>query len=55
MKTFKEFQEQIAPKPLGPMRTVQGKKIMPRPLDMRTPEQKMDNVKGQAYRKFGHY
>jgi hypothetical protein len=55
MKTFKQFLEQIAPKPLGPIRTPQGKKIMQRPLDMRTPEQKMDNVKGQAYRKFGSY
>ena len=55
MKTFKQFQEQIAPSRGGV--AVQGSdgkitKIVP-PLDLRTVDQKMENVKNRVRARFG--
>ena len=55
MKTFKQFKEQITPSKGGV--AVQGSdgkitKMVP-PVDLRTLERKMQNVKNQAIAKFG--
>ena len=55
MKTFKQFQEQIAPSRGGV--AVQGSdgkitKMVP-PLDLRTVDQKMENVKNRVRARFG--
>ena len=55
MKTFKQFKEQIAPSKGGI--AVQGSdgkitKMVP-PVDLRTLDRKMQNVKNQAIAKFG--
>ena len=55
MKTFKQFQEQIAPSRGGV--AVQGSdgkitKIV-LPLDLRTVDQKMENVKNRVRARFG--
>ena len=55
MKTFKQFQEQIAPSRGGvAVQTSDGKitKIVP-PLDLRTVDQKMENVKNRVRARFG--
>ena len=55
MKTFKQFQEQIAPTPGGvAVRGSDGKitKMVP-PVDLRSIERKMENVKNQARARFG--
>ena len=55
MKTFKQFKEQITPSKGGI--AVQGSdgkitKMVP-PVDLRTLDRKMQNVKNQAIAKFG--
>jgi len=55
MKTFKQFKEQITPSKGGV--AVQGSdgkitKMVP-PVDLRTLDRKMQNVKNQAIAKFG--
>jgi hypothetical protein len=55
MKTFKQFKEQITPSKGGV--AVQGSdgkitKMVP-PIDLRTLDRKMQNVKNQAIAKFG--
>ena len=55
MKTFKQFQEQIAPSRSGV--AVQGSdgkitKMVP-PVDLRTVDQKMENVKNRVRARFG--
>ena len=55
MKTFKQFQEQIAPTRGGvAVRGSDGKitKMVP-PIDLRSVERKMENVKNQARARFG--
>jgi hypothetical protein len=55
MKTFKQFQEQIAPSRSGvAVRGSDGKitKMVP-PVDLRSIERKMENVKNQARARFG--
>ena len=55
MKTFKQFQEQIAPSRSGvAVRGSDGKitKMVP-PVDLRSIERKMENVKNQARERFG--
>ena len=55
MKTFKQFQEQIAPSRSGvAVKGSDGKitKMVP-PVDLRTVDQKMDNVKNQVRARFG--
>ena len=55
MKTFKQFQEQIAPSRSGvAVRGSDGKitKMVP-PIDLRSIERKMENVKNQARARFG--
>ena len=55
MKTFKQFQEQIAPSRSGvAVKGSDGKitKMVP-PVDLRTLDQKMDNVKNQVRTRFG--
>ena len=55
MKTFKQFQEQIAPTRSGvAVRGSDGKitKMVP-PVDLRTVERKMENVKNQVRARFG--
>ena len=55
MKTFKQFQEQIAPTRSGvAVRGSDGKitKMVP-PIDLRSVERKMENVKNQARARFG--
>tara|TARA_A100001035_G_C27362275_1_gene311956 strand:- start:155 stop:349 length:195 start_codon:yes stop_codon:yes gene_type:complete len=48
MKTFQTFMEQIVPKKQKYLRDLTGKKLMNMPLDLRSIEQKMFNVKYQA-------
>ena len=55
MKTFKQFQEQIAPTRSGvAVRGSDGKitKMVP-PVDLRSVERKMENVKNQVRARFG--
>ena len=55
MKTFKQFQEQIAPTRGGvAVRGSDGKitKMVP-PVDLRSVERKMENVKNQVRARFG--
>ena len=55
MKTFRQFQEQIAPTRGGvAVRGSDGKitKMVP-PVDLRTIEQKMENVKNRVRARFG--
>ena len=55
MKTFKQFQEQIAPSRSGvAVRGSDGKitKMVP-PVDLRSIERKIENVKNQARARFG--
>jgi len=55
MKTFKQFQEQIAPTRGGvAVRGSDGKitKMVP-PVDLRTVDRKMENVKNQVRARFG--
>ena len=55
MKTFKQFQEQIAPSRSGvAIRGSDGKitKMVPA-VDLRTIEQKMENVKNRVRARFG--
>ena len=48
MKTFEIFMEQIAPKKQKYLRDITGKKLGDMPLDLRSIEQKILNVKYQA-------
>ncbi len=48
MKSFQTFMEQIAPRKQKYLRDLTGKKLMNMPLDLRSIEQKMFNVKYQA-------
>ena len=55
MKTFKQFQEQIAPSRSGvAVKGSDGKitKMVP-PVDLRTVDQKMENIKNQSRARFG--
>ena len=55
MKTFKQFREQITPSKGGiAVRGSDGKitKMVP-PVDLRTLDRKMQNVRNQAIAKFG--
>ena len=55
MKTFRQFQEQIAPTRGGvAVRGSDGKitKMVP-PVDLRTVDRKMENVKNQVRARFG--
>ena len=55
MKTFRQFQEQIAPTRGGvAVRGSDGKitKMVP-PVDLRSVERKMENVKNQVRARFG--
>ena len=55
MKTFRQFQEQIAPTRGGvAVRSSDGKitKMVP-PVDLRTVDRKMENVKNQVRARFG--
>jgi|TARA_Y100000004_G_scaffold171756_1_gene208041 hypothetical protein len=55
MKTFKQFKEQITPSPGGvavPGSDGKIRRFMP-PLDLRSVDQKMKNVKNQVRAKFG--
>lgn len=55
MKTFKQFREQIAPSKGGiAVRGSDGKITkMVSPVDLRTLDRKMQNVRNQAIAKFG--
>tara|TARA_B100000003_G_scaffold49744_1_gene43715 strand:+ start:1023 stop:1196 length:174 start_codon:yes stop_codon:yes gene_type:complete len=55
MKTFKQFREQIAPSKGGiAVRGSDGKITkMNSPVDLRTLDRKMQNVRNQAIAKFG--
>jgi len=48
MKSFQTFMEQIVPKKQKYLRDIRGNKIMGMPLDLRSIEQKIFNVKYQA-------
>tara|TARA_B100000282_G_scaffold133902_1_gene95978 strand:- start:2210 stop:2404 length:195 start_codon:yes stop_codon:yes gene_type:complete len=48
MKSFQLFMEQLAPKKQKYLRDISGKKLMNMPLDLRSIEQKINNVKYQA-------
>ena len=55
MKTFKQFQEQIAPSRSGvAVRGSDGKITkMVSPIDLRTADEKMKNVENQSISRFG--
>ena len=48
MKTFQTFMEQLSPKKQKYLRDITGKKLMDMPLDLRSIEQKINNVNYQA-------
>ena len=48
MKTFQIFMEQIVPTKQKYLRDIRGKKLMDMPLDLRSIEQKINNVNYQA-------
>ena len=48
MKTFQMFMEQIVPTKQKYLRDIRGKKLMDMPLDLRSIEQKINNVNYQA-------
>ncbi len=48
MKTFQTFMEQIVPKKQKYLRDIRGNKLMDMPLDLRSIEQKIFDVKYQS-------
>tara|TARA_B100001287_G_C22465169_1_gene427033 strand:+ start:462 stop:623 length:162 start_codon:yes stop_codon:yes gene_type:complete len=52
MKTFQQFQEQVFPKKPKYERGITGKKLFVMPLDLRSTERKMQNIRAQTGLKF---
>ena len=52
MKTFQQFQEQVFPKKPKYERGITGKKLFVIPLDLRSTERKMQNIRAQTGLKF---
>jgi len=52
MKTFQQFQEQVTPNKPKYVRDIRGKKLFNIPLDLRSLERKMQNIRAQTGLKF---
>ena len=52
MKTFKLLMEQVVPRKPKYVRDIRGKKLFDIPLDLRSLERKMQNIRAQTGLKF---